>query len=351
MSPSDLYARVERMHKHFGIAGANDTAPAALSPDECEFRVMCMQEEVQEYIDASAEAKLEGQLDALVDLVVFAVGTAERQGFKEFSVAVDRVIRKNMQKQLASKAADSKRNFAIDLIKPPYWRDPYLGDLVRPVQAHKDGRTPRGIILLDGPDHCGKTTLAEHLKANYDAHVIHSTWSTELEPHMAQYINQSIDDAIEISKRQLVVLDRSWLSDYVYDNVYRDGRNIKVDENGYTWHNRALKKFNSAGGVIVLCIPDDVETAVAEFNAEKKQRNEMYSDNMRQVHEWYWALFNDTYDKEHAKTSPIFYGKKTSKSPLIIKYDYLKSKADAEYFDSGTSRLIKMATELHNESR
>lgn len=57
------------------------------------FRYICMLEEVNEYRDATTKAD---ELDAIVDLIIFALGTLERQGMIDvFDEAFKRVMDSN----------------------------------------------------------------------------------------------------------------------------------------------------------------------------------------------------------------------------------------------------------------
>lgn len=123
-----LFEQVEAMHMKFGIKYVG--APRLLSKEERAFREDCLQEELDEYFAANT---LEDQFDALLDLLVFALGTIQRQGLP-LEEGFARVMQANMAKQLATKASDSKRNFEIDLVKPIGWTAPELRDLVYPQQ-------------------------------------------------------------------------------------------------------------------------------------------------------------------------------------------------------------------------
>ena len=118
------HERVTDMHRKFGIC--YEGAPRHLSVEERRFRETCMQEELDEYYLAQT---LEDQFDALLDLLVFTIGTMQRQGFP-IAAGFDRVMDANMKKQLANSASASKRNFEIDLVKPIGWKAPDLSDLV-----------------------------------------------------------------------------------------------------------------------------------------------------------------------------------------------------------------------------
>ena len=117
---------IEEFHEKFDLEYRD--YPRPLDPDEKDFRVVCLREEVDEY--ASAQ-NLEEELDALVDLVYFAFGTSYRHGF-DFAAAWKRVHAANMEKRLATHKKDSKRNFELDVVKPKGWVAPDLTDIVYP---------------------------------------------------------------------------------------------------------------------------------------------------------------------------------------------------------------------------
>lgn len=155
MPTIDLIADVEVFHKKFGLTYSG--RPRVLHPELSEFRRKFMQEELIEYTEAAALAEywlhvqnknqgiiddataercareiphyLEKQLDALVDLVYVAIGTAEYHGFN-FREAWRRVHVANMKKERAQRASDSKRGTTYDVIKPPGWEAPSHADLV-----------------------------------------------------------------------------------------------------------------------------------------------------------------------------------------------------------------------------
>jgi predicted HAD superfamily Cof-like phosphohydrolase len=108
-------------------------AAQALSLHLTQFRTKFMEEELDEYVVACVVQDLEGQLDALVDLVYVALGTAYLQGFA-FREAWNRVHAANMTKVRAARPADSKRGSGFDVVKPATWVAPQLKDLVTPCE-------------------------------------------------------------------------------------------------------------------------------------------------------------------------------------------------------------------------
>lgn len=120
---NNMLKLIGKMHSHFGITSEQ----VEFTQTEKCFRINCLTEEVQEYKESTTKAD---ELDALVDLAVFALGTAERQGMLgAFEEAFERVMKANMAKQVGP---NTKRDsFAIDLVKPEGWTAPVLDDLVK----------------------------------------------------------------------------------------------------------------------------------------------------------------------------------------------------------------------------
>lgn len=142
-SSPDLVGDIEEFHRKFGLeyTGVCRTLQGELG----DFREGFMNEEYTEYCtnreaallelsnwevdQANYTHHLEQQLDALVDLVYVAIGTAHMQGF-DFREAWRRVHRANMAKVRATNASESKRGTTFDVVKPEGWEPPSHTDLV-----------------------------------------------------------------------------------------------------------------------------------------------------------------------------------------------------------------------------
>jgi predicted HAD superfamily Cof-like phosphohydrolase len=121
-----MMTRIIEMHKKFDLDA--EQVPHHLDQDEKNFRITALYEEVGEFEDA---VTLEDEFDALIDLMVFALGTVHRMGLADvFEEGFNRVMSANMEKYLAGDAHRSKRGFARDLCKPEGWIAPNLKDLV-----------------------------------------------------------------------------------------------------------------------------------------------------------------------------------------------------------------------------
>ena len=114
---------IKDFHEKFGL---QYEGPArSLPQDLASFRLNFLIEETDEYILAEKRAD---QLDALVDLVYVAMGTAYLHGF-DFEEAWRRVHEANMAKVRGPSARSGD-----DIIKPEGWKPPYHGDLVGEAQ-------------------------------------------------------------------------------------------------------------------------------------------------------------------------------------------------------------------------
>lgn len=122
-----------------------DGPPRVLPLELGDFRAKFLQEELDEYNKARAEIVAHGDslerradmLDALVDLVYVALGTAYLHGFN-FAEAWRRVQRANMAKIRAERADQSKRGSTFDVVKPEGWKPPNHMDLVGVISARAD---------------------------------------------------------------------------------------------------------------------------------------------------------------------------------------------------------------------
>jgi predicted HAD superfamily Cof-like phosphohydrolase len=111
------YNQVKEFHTKFGHPVRE--IPTELSKTRAETRYAWMYEELQEFIHAN---DLVEQVDAMIDLIYFALGTLVEMGVEPDEV-FDIVHKANMDKLWP----DGKLHHNNDgkTIKPPLWQDPY----------------------------------------------------------------------------------------------------------------------------------------------------------------------------------------------------------------------------------
>jgi predicted HAD superfamily Cof-like phosphohydrolase len=115
---------IVEMHQRYGFDHGGeprllDMTPTHDGPSAYSFRFDFMQEELDEFAEAHEEGDLAGAADALIDLVVVAMGTAVMMGLP-WQVLWDDVHRANMSKE----RGQTSRGVGFDLVKPEGWKPP-----------------------------------------------------------------------------------------------------------------------------------------------------------------------------------------------------------------------------------
>jgi hypothetical protein len=131
------------------------------------------------------------------------------------------------------------------------------------------------IIVIEGADGCGKTTLAEKLKEVFPgSKYIHATWSRELDCRMLEYHMGILSDAYWfIQETNLpVIIDRLWLSEAVYAQVFRSGSKYPKESRLFDY---LIEKI---GGINIICLADDLQAHADRFDELKVGRDEMYGN-------------------------------------------------------------------------
>lgn len=118
------YLDVLDFHNKFEVPLSDK--PALLQGEALKFRVNFLQEELNELQKAHDDANLEDALDALIDLQVVLLGTAQFMGISHdcWQAAWKEVHRANMAKERCTDASQSKRGTALDIRKPAGWTAP-----------------------------------------------------------------------------------------------------------------------------------------------------------------------------------------------------------------------------------
>jgi predicted HAD superfamily Cof-like phosphohydrolase len=114
------------MHAKFGVREVVSKMDANKLTEFLEFRIKCLQEELDEL---KAARNGDDAVDALIDLTVFAIGTLDLFGVEAY-MAWDRVYRANITKEIGIKESRPNPLGLPDLIKPEGWTAPTHKDNV-----------------------------------------------------------------------------------------------------------------------------------------------------------------------------------------------------------------------------
>lgn len=139
-----------------------------------------------------------------------------------------------------------------------------------------------GIIIIEGADAAGKTTLAQHFVDSYSAEYIHSGKTNDY----WKLGHETLKKAVKLSQKKLVVLDRHWLSECAYGAVYRGV--VQVAHSARCFDRLIIKHC----GVYILCVPSNERAHLDKFQQMKLQRNEAFSD-ITMVARWYRDLVSN----------------------------------------------------------
>jgi predicted HAD superfamily Cof-like phosphohydrolase len=131
--PSTNFNDVGHFHEKFGLDNVthHGAHPRSTPPGLMHLKISHLQEELNEFIKARIANDHAGMVDALVDLVYVAMGTAHVLGYPWQEVWAD-VHSANMTKvRAAEDGSDSKRLSGFDVVKPPDFVPPDPAAILR----------------------------------------------------------------------------------------------------------------------------------------------------------------------------------------------------------------------------
>ena len=185
-----------------------------------------------------------------------------------------------------------------------------------------------GIIIFDGPDGVGKTTLINHIKkANRNAYYMHLRVHKNMKLwHLATARLASRKKA----EGKLVLLDRHWPSEQCYSYIYRSGP---------SYNPKKIYEFlRNRGALYVWCIPEDTQRVKDNHRINREKRHEEYHDIDDVVNYYYQHWFG----------KPERSNFLSSISPLrerdnFVRYDMFK---DGHKLDEFTDKIIERSMML-----
>jgi thymidylate kinase/uncharacterized protein (DUF1330 family) len=128
-----------------------------------------------------------------------------------------------------------------------------------------------GLVVVEGADATGKTTLSDGLAKMYDGQVIHLTYNKEVAGRMFDYQTEGLLEAIQLSNERLVIIERHWISECMYANTFRGGSPWPLMGR---MMDRVIMKH---GGVYVICLPTTIRAGV-DFHKKNLDSDHPYED-------------------------------------------------------------------------
>lgn len=174
------------------------------------------------------------------------------------------------------------------------------------------------IIVLEGPDASGKTSLANYLCQELDAIYIHNSWYVGIDS--TKEFDKCMNIAHQLKNKNInVIIDRLFLSEIIYADVYRTGSTIRSDK---------ILEWERIIDLNILCLPKSPEFVIEQHNKTKNIRFEMY-DNVEEVVKRYFGLWDNSYKFETSNETLNFIINEGGliKNSKYIDYDWTNSKS------------------------
>lgn len=124
---TDLLKDIDNFHKKYGFE-KNEKVDIPDNSELINFRTAFLMEELAEYTNAITKKDAAGALDALVDIVYIALGTAWLFNLP-FEKAWNEVQKANMSK-IRAKDKTGKRGTKFDVVKPKDWKAPNIEKII-----------------------------------------------------------------------------------------------------------------------------------------------------------------------------------------------------------------------------
>jgi len=174
------------------------------------------------------------------------------------------------------------------------------------------------IIVIEGADGAGKTTLAQAMLRHCpgEAHYIHATRPEKQWPYATDLLHQAVDNEL---RGYHTILDRHWVSDNIYYTIdpneeARSGIHVRRQDS-------VLSRF---GAFYILCAPDPTRL-MTEYVKLSEGRAELYGkkyEGMRRVMDKYQRLwFGAETNSGSQYTDQMIISDPWNSRPLTILYD------------------------------
>lgn len=152
----------------------------------------------------------------------------------------------------------------------------------------RDSGTPK-LVILEGADGVGKTTLGKFLAKHFQGFYFHATATKSLIPAMRDYqINLMENIEENVAEGRTVVMDRFWPSELIYGAVFRP-------DNPYGFSYSEIETRCEACDALYVCCFSN--TAIARHSDRKDPKHPYSDEEYLHVYRMYEAFWDDNRDR------------------------------------------------------
>lgn len=130
-------------------------------------------------------------------------------------------------------------------------------------------------IIIEGPDGAGKSTLAKSLAGALDMNILKMTANGGQSPR--EYMQKLECDG--------VIIDRCWVSEQVYSDLFGREPRIDVDEA------EALTEFCALAGIPIIVLLPPLQVVIGRLNSRGDEFGDVVCPNIVEIYKRYseWA--------------------------------------------------------------
>lgn len=134
-------------------------------------------------------------------------------------------------------------------------------------------------IIIEGPDGAGKSTLAKSLAGALDMNILKMTANG----------GQSVPEYLQKLACDGIVIDRCWVSEQVYSDLF--GREPRIDNDDA----EALTEFCGLAGIPIIVLLPPLHVVISRLNERGDEYADVVCPNIVEIHKRYqeWADAHD----------------------------------------------------------
>lgn len=140
-------------------------------------------------------------------------------------------------------------------------------------------KTSSRLIIFEGPDGAGKTTLAKAVTERFDADYVHCGPFPQVSASLPHLYVDAMMPAV-LGHRN-IVMDRCWISEKPYGLAYRHGAD-RIGDRQRLLERLALR----CSTIVIQCLPP-FETVLQNFINRKGEEYLKTVDQLKAVYDWY----------------------------------------------------------------